>query len=201
MIEVDKTVSVTVEAQTDDAAKKLKQLETQADAVGRSLTNAFKSSIIDGQSLSKVLSNLALSLSDMALNSALAPLEKSISGAVGGLLTQLSPLVSLGSISSVMPTQITPFANGGIVSSPTLFPMSGGSSLGLMGEAGSEAILPLTRGSDGRLGVAAGAPNGAGSAMNITFNVSTPDVEGFARSEAQMTAMLARAVGRGRRLL
>ena len=201
MIEDDKTVSITVDAQTDEAAKKLKQLETQADAVGRSLTNAFKSSIIDGQNLSKVLSNLTLSLSNIALNSALAPLEKSISGAIGGLLNQLSPLGNIGNIGSGLPTQITPFANGGVVSSPTLFPMSGGSSLGLMGEAGSEAILPLTRGSDGTLGVAAGSSNGRGSAVNITFNVSTPDVEGFARSEAQMTAMLARAVGRGRRSL
>lgn len=201
MIEDDKTVSITVDAKTDEAAKKLKQLETQADAVGRSLTNAFKSSIIDGQNLSKVLSNLTLSLSNMALNSALAPLEKSISGAIGGLLTQLSPLGNIGNIGSGLPTQITPFANGGVVSSPTLFPMSGGSSLGLMGEAGSEAILPLTRGSDGTLGVATGSSNGRGSVVNITFNVSTPDVEGFARSEAQMTAMLARAVGRGRRSL
>ncbi len=48
---------------------------------------------------------------------------------------------------------IDAFAAGGVVSRPTLFGF--GDRLGLMGEAGHEAILPLRRGRDGRLGVAA----------------------------------------------
>lgn len=47
--------------------------------------------------------------------------------------------------------RVTAYANGGVVNNPTLFPMSGG--LGLMGEAGPEAIMPLSRTSDGKLGV------------------------------------------------
>lgn len=47
--------------------------------------------------------------------------------------------------------QITPFATGGIVTKPTFFPMSKG--MGLMGEAGPEAVMPLTRTSGGKLGV------------------------------------------------
>lgn len=35
----------------------------------------------------------------------------------------------------------------------------------------------------------------------MTFNVTTPDVEGFRRSETQLSAMLARAVGSGHRNL
>tara|TARA_B100002051_G_scaffold51235_1_gene46366 strand:+ start:2238 stop:4397 length:2160 start_codon:yes stop_codon:yes gene_type:complete len=54
---------------------------------------------------------------------------------------------------------IVPFARGGVVSSPTM---------SLMGEAGPEAILPLKRGSDGRLGVAA---NGAMGGMTINIDV------------------------------
>ena len=65
-----------------------------------------------------------------------------------------------------------------------------------MGEAGPEAILPLARGSDGRLGVRAGGGQGA---VNVTFHVATRDAESFRRAEAELTAMLARAVGRGRR--
>lgn len=65
-----------------------------------------------------------------------------------------------------------------------------------MGEAGAEAILPLARGADGRLGVAA---QSGGAATNVTMNVTTPDATSFRRSQAQMTSMLARAVGRGRR--
>ncbi len=52
---------------------------------------------------------------------------------------------------------IEPFAKGGIVSRPTLFKFAKGGQVqnGLMGEAGPEAIMPLKRGADGKLGVAA----------------------------------------------
>jgi phage-related minor tail protein len=52
--------------------------------------------------------------------------------------------------------RITPFAYGGIFGGPTIFPMANGGT-GLAGEAGPEAIMPLRRGPDGRLGVSAGA--------------------------------------------
>lgn len=55
------------------------------------------------------------------------------------------------------------FANGGVVDSPTLFPMANGA--GLMGEAGPEAIMPLKRGKDGKLGVAA---EGGSQPVNVT---------------------------------
>lgn len=48
---------------------------------------------------------------------------------------------------------VVPFANGGVVSRPTLFPFASG--VGLMGEAGPEAIMPLERGADGKLGIKA----------------------------------------------
>lgn len=52
---------------------------------------------------------------------------------------------------------IQPFANGGIVTKPTFFKYAKGGTMqnGLMGEAGPEAIMPLKRGADGKLGVAA----------------------------------------------
>lgn len=57
------------------------------------------------------------------------------------------------------------FAAGGVVASPTLFPMARGA--GLMGEAGPEAILPLSRGTDGKLGVQS---NGGGGGTSIVIN-------------------------------
>jgi hypothetical protein len=48
---------------------------------------------------------------------------------------------------------VLPLARGGVVTRPTLFPMAGGA--GLMGEAGPEAVMPLTRTSSGDLGVKA----------------------------------------------
>ena len=67
-----------------------------------------------------------------------------------------------------------------------------------MGERGAEAILPLQRGADGRLGVA--AERGSGT-INVNFTVTSPDAESFQRSETQISAMLARVVSRGQRNL
>lgn len=89
---------------------------------------------------------------------------------------------------------MTPFADGGIVSAPTYFPM--GANMGLMGEAGSEAILPLRRGLDGALGVASA---GGAAPATIVFNVTATDASSFRKSEGQIAAMLTRSVGRGRR--
>jgi len=86
-----------------------------------------------------------------------------------------------------------PFARGGVVSGPTTFPMQGGT--GLMGEAGPEAIMPLTRGADGRLGVR----TQGGGAVTVNMNITTPDAGGFQRSQGQIATQMARALGRGQR--
>ena len=67
-------------------------------------------------------------------------------------------------------SQIEAYANGGVVGSPTTFPMAGGKT-GLMGEAGPEAIMPLKRGSNGKLGVQMEG-GGGGDVINInqSFN-------------------------------
>lgn len=61
--------------------------------------------------------------------------------------------------------RVQAFATGGVVNGPTLFPMRGGT--GLMGEAGPEAILPLTR-INGSLGVkAAGGSGGPKTVVQV----------------------------------
>lgn len=80
-------------------------------------------------------------------------------------------------------TQLRAFARGGIVNSPTLFPMATGT--GLMGEAGPEAIMPLARGPDGRLGVRNSRGDSSGGVNNqisITVNVGS---NGNAQSDTQ----------------
>jgi len=89
---------------------------------------------------------------------------------------------------------VRPFASGGVVSGPVAFPMRGGA--GLMGEAGPEAIMPLSRGPDGKLGVRAA---GGGAPVNVVMNVSTPDADSFRRSQGQIAAQLGRVIGRGQR--
>jgi hypothetical protein len=66
-------------------------------------------------------------------------------------------------------SQIQAYADGGIVGSPTTFPMAGGKT-GLMGEAGPEAIMPLKRGANGKLGVQ--MEGGGGDTINVVQNFS-----------------------------
>ena len=62
-----------------------------------------------------------------------------------------------------------------------------------MGERGAEAILPLSRGPNGQLGIAS---NGTGGGSPVTVHIQTADAESFRRSESQVAAALARAVAR-----
>lgn len=77
---------------------------------------------------------------------------------------------------------IVPYAMGGIVNRPTLFPFANGGSIGtgLMGEAGPEAIIPLQRGANGKLGVA-----GGGGTTNIVVNVDASGGTSVSGDETQ----------------
>lgn len=87
------------------------------------------------------------------------------------------------------------FANGGVVGSPTMFQHSGG--LGVMGEAGPEAIMPLKRGSDGKLGVQMQG-GGGGDTINVHqyFQLSAngdESVRRIVRQEAPRMAEMAKS--------
>jgi lambda family phage tail tape measure protein len=113
-----------------------------------------------------------------------------LSKGVGALMGGVMPFAQGGSFAQ---GRVMPFASGGVVSGPTMFPMRGG--MGLMGEAGPEAIMPLARGADGKLGVR----GGGGGAVNVVINIQTPDVAGFERSQSQIAAQMGRLLGHGRR--
>ncbi len=84
---------------------------------------------------------------------------------------------------------VIPYAKGGVVNSPTVFPFKNG--VGLMGEAGAEAILPLKRGRSGNLGVEA-----SGSSNNIVVNVdaSGTEVQGDDAQSSQLGKLIGLAV-------
>ena len=66
-------------------------------------------------------------------------------------------------------SEVKAYADGGVVGGPTTFPMAGGKT-GLMGEAGPEAIMPLKRGANGKLGVQ--MEGGGGDTINVVQNFS-----------------------------
>ncbi len=145
--------------------------------------------------LSDALRQVARSMVDAVYNASMRPVQGAIGGAVAqGLSAMMSGMMPFADGGAFSQGRVMPFARGGVVSSPVMFPMRGGR--GLMGEAGPEAIMPLARGPDGKLGVQAG---GGGRPVNMVLNVTTPDVQGFQRSQSQIAAQMARALARGQR--
>ena len=181
---MDDQMTVRIGADTSALERSLRQMELDADRFASALTQGLKSAVISGNSLEDVLRSVGRQLAGNALSIGLKPFEKLLGGAIGSLFGGLMPFAKGG----------TPGLGSGVVSSPTVFGM--GSQLGVMGEAGAEAILPLRRDASGRLGV-----GGAGGGGPVTVNVSitTPDAGSFRKSEGQIAAMLARTVSRGTR--
>lgn len=174
-------------------------LSRSSESFGKSIVSAFSRGVVEGKRFEDVLRSVGRSMTDSLLKTALKPLQTGLSSLLSTGVKSLSGLlggVGFGGSGGTVP--IAPFAEGGIVSSPSYFPMGRG--LGLMGERGAEAIMPLARGPDGRLGVRAGG-GGQARPLNVVVQVSTPDADSFRRSEAQVSAAIARAVARGRRAL
>lgn len=174
--------------QTAALKSEMADLSRMADGFGQTMVRAFADAIIHGRKFSDMLKGLALSLAGQALSAALRPLGSLLGTALGGIAGSANGnLLQMG--------RIQPFAAGGIVNSPTLFALRGGT--GLMGEAGPEAIMPLARGADGKLGVR----GGGGGTTHVTVNISTPDSNSFRQSQGQVASLIARAVERGQRNL
>ena len=171
-----------------------REVNTLSNGISGGLRKAFDGLVFDGMKLNDALKSVANTIVDTVYSIAIKP----VTGALGGLLAQGvagvmgagMPFANGGAFSQ---GKVMPFAKGGIVGAPTTFPMRGGR--GLMGEAGPEAIMPLARGPDGRLGVQAGG----GRAVNVVMNITTPDVQGFQRSQSQVAAQVSRALARGQR--
>jgi lambda family phage tail tape measure protein len=150
--------------------------------------------VLDGAKLSDALETVANSMINTAYSAAVKPVTDHFGGmiakGIGGLFEGMMPFAQGGAFSQ---GRVMPFADGGVVRGPVTFPMRGGT--GLMGEAGPEAIIPLSRGSDGKLGVRAEG----GRAVHAVMNISTPDADSFRRSQSQIAAQMGRAMQRGQR--
>ncbi|MCB5197845.1 phage tail tape measure protein [Loktanella sp. TSTF-M6] len=158
------------------------------------LRRAFDGVVFDGLKLSDAMKGVAQSMIDTSYAAAINPVMKHAGGLLSdGVNAAVSGLMPFGQGGAFSQGRVMPFAKGGVVSGATRFPMRGGT--GLMGEAGPEAIMPLTRGADGSLGVRASG----GGHVSVTMNITTPDVQGFQRSQSQIAAQMSRMLGTGNR--
>ncbi|MBQ0803724.1 MAG: phage tail tape measure protein [Sulfitobacter sp.] len=171
-----------------------KDVASLEKGLSRGLRRAFDGVAFDGMKLSDALSTVARSMVNTTYNAAMKPVADHFGGlisqGVGSLVQGILPFANGAPFSQ---GKVMPFAQGGIVSNATAFGMRGG--MGVMGEAGPEAIMPLARGPDGKLGV----KGGGGGGTTVVMNISTPDVQGFQRSQSQIAAQMSRALNSGNR--
>jgi len=140
----------------------IEEAKAQQDALAETITNSMETafmSIIDGTASAKdAFKSMASEiikelLRIMVVEKAVKSIKGFFGFADGGVIqggSQVQAYANGGAFSGG--SQVQAYANGGVVNSPTNFPMSG-NKMGLMGEAGPEAIMPLKRGSNGKLGV------------------------------------------------
>jgi lambda family phage tail tape measure protein len=169
-----------------------------ADDITGPLKQALKSGELSWQSFAGAVSGIAQNLANRLIDNAFKPIEdalfKALSGGFGGgmgggagggifgfLAKAIGGLFGGGALFAnggafAQAGEITAFARGGVINQPTVFPFSKG--IGLMGEAGPEAILPLRRGPGGRLGVDAGNSSQSPAPATRIINVLDPGIVG-----------------------
>jgi lambda family phage tail tape measure protein len=183
-----------------------------ASTIGDAFSTAFQGIINGSMSAQEALGNFFQSVGQSFVKMAMDIIAKQMVMIVLGFLMKALGLSSGGGLGSakdnmakyaplpeaangaIFSNGIAKFANGGIVNGPTLFPFADGGAMqmGLMGEAGPEAIMPLQRGPDGALGVrAAMGGNGMGgsssSILNMSFETSTINgVEYVSRDQLEL---------------
>lgn len=133
-------------------------------------SNAFSDALGNiGKTIMQELPQLMLQAGLQLLGTSAWPIGLALIVA-SGIATGVESFVSNKSADGNVfgPSGVMAFAGGGIVDRPTLFRFAGG--VGLMGEAGPEAIMPLSRGADGKLGVR----GGGGTAVTINNYSGAP---------------------------
>ncbi len=165
---------------SDEGVKELTRLEIAVNSVGDAFSQTFEQILTGTETMTETFKSLVAEIQMIFFRAlVLQPVSTAVTGLVSATGTALQ-------------TALTPrtFASGGVVTSPTTFPM-GGRRVGMMGESGPEAIIPLTRGADGRLGVGGGNKN-----VTVNMNVYSPNVDGFRRSGDQILRLVTNAAGR-----
>lgn len=177
-----------------------KILQRMASDIGDAFGSAFTDVISGAKSAGDAIRDLANTIEQTLLKQLVAqPIANMFTGLTSSLFSAIpgfGKLINVGA--PVTPTVVhaAASANGnifsnGIVTSPTFFPMRNGG-MGLMGEAGPEAVMPLSRDSSGRLGV----KGGGHGVTNVYMTVNTPDAGGFRKSRRQIMSGIKQSIPR-----
>lgn len=179
-------------AVNEELEDQLKRQLKLAEDLKDTFKDTFKDLITGAKSFGEAIDSLAAKLQDLLLNAALEGIAKDIGGSVfgsgsdgsGDIFSSIAGIFTGSEKGNIFRGQeVVPFAKGGLITSPVMFPLKSG--IGLAGERGTEAIMPLTRTPSGDLGVRA-AGGAGGSITNITLNISTPDADSFRKSQGQI---------------
>lgn len=193
-----KTELTQAKQELDNVNKSLEENGIKVENVSKSISSTISSGIVSalrsGGSAFDVFSGLATTALQKILDklleiSIITPIINSLTGGFGGgFFKGLFSLFGFKDGAAFQNGKVLPFAKGGIVNKPTLFPMANGGT-GLMGEAGAEAVMPLKRMSNGKLGVQ--ADNKGGQVVNI-YNYSNSQVETRKRDDNTMDVFIRR---------
>ncbi|MDR5654230.1 tape measure protein [Xinfangfangia sp. LG-4] len=175
----------------EEAAEAVRKAQEKAremaEGLAQDITGPIKEALTSGEftweSFASAISRIAQNLATRLIDLAFKPIENALINAFsgggaggGGFLASLFGFARGGVFAGGQ--ELTAFARGGVVNRPTVFPFARG--IGLMGEAGPEAILPLRRGRGGRLGVEMNGDGASPAASMSTriINVLDPSVVG-----------------------
>ncbi len=149
---------VNAEAKSQAAAYEGMWLDV-ADSIGSAIEGAFREAVMTGKvDAERLLKGLVADIGSAIIRATI----------VQPLVSGISSFFAAADGAVFQGGQKMAFAGGGVVGSPRMFAMAGGT--GLMGEAGPEAIMPLKRGPDGKLGVSGGGGGGGGGNVSIQIN-------------------------------
>lgn len=177
----------------DAANDRAERTDDTARQLGLTFSSAFEDAIVKGKDFREVLKGVEADLARIIVRKAITePLANAIgpvAKGVGNVFTDFfTNLLTSANGNIFAGGNVVPFATGGIVGGPTFFPMANGG-VGLMGEAGPEAIMPLGRDSSGRLGVRA---QGGGMTIQQNFTIDARGAD--AGVDAKIRAGVAIAV-------
>lgn len=213
----------------DETERRARGVDDIGRQLGLTFTSAFEDAILKGKSFRDVLKGIEQDIARLIIRKTITePAASAIQGVNwSGLATSLvssifgggtttptgytygaggyygaGPFTASANGNAFFGGNVIPFARGGVVTRPTMFPMANGA--GLMGEAGPEGVLPLKRNSRGQLGVLAEGGGGNSITQNINIDARGADAgvdqkirAAVAVAVRQSNAELMAAINRG----